>query len=235
MHSGPAVGVDVGGTFTDVVLHTGEGVVTAKVPTTTDQSEGVLAGLAAACEAAGIDPADVASFRHATTVATNAMLERDGARTALVTTEGFRDVLAIGRQDRPELYDQSACRPAPLVPRDRRFELAERATPAGIENRVDDEAVRSLAADLPDDVESVAISFLHAYAHPENERRVAERLREGLDVPVLASHETLPTFREYERTATTVVDAYVTPVLRSYLDSLLERLQEADVVAPRIM
>ncbi|MFC7131821.1 MULTISPECIES: hydantoinase/oxoprolinase family protein [Salinibaculum] len=231
------LGVDVGGTFTDVVLVADGEVTTAKVPTTeSDQSEGVLAGIAAACEAAGVAPECVDQFRHAMTVSTNAMLEGTGARTALVTTEGFQDVLAIGRQDRPALYDLDATRPDPLVPAERRYEVDERATPDGIERRVDEGEVDDVAAAIADsEAESVAVSFLHAYAHPENERRVAERLRERLDAPVVASHETLAAFREYERTATTVADAYVTPVIDAYLGRLERAAAERDLPAVQVM
>jgi len=235
----PILGVDVGGTFTDVVLVADGAVTTAKVPTTGDQSEGVLAGIETACERAGVDPGDIDRFRHGTTVATNAMLEREGARTALVTTEGFADVLAIGRQDRPALYDLDASAPDPLVPRERRYELAERATTDGIERAPDDATLRALAerlrAEQGGTVESIAVSLLHAYAHPETERRVAETLRATLDVPVVASHETLPEFREYERTATTVVDAYVTPVMRRYLDALSDRVGTRGVADPTVV
>jgi N-methylhydantoinase A len=232
----PMLGVDVGGTFTDVVLVADGAVTTVKLPTTGDQSEGVLAAIETACERADIDPADVGRFRHGTTVATNAMLESGGARTALVTTEGFGDVLAIGRQTRPALYDLNASKPDPLVPRERRYELDERATTEGIEHEPDEADLAALVERLrADAVESVAVSLLHAYAHPETERRVAERLRDALDVPVVASHETLPEFREYERTATTAVDAYVTPVIRRYLDALLDRTAERGVVDPAIV
>ena len=229
---GIRLGVDVGGTFTDVVL-LADGVTTAKVPTTADQSEGVLAGVEAACEAAGVDPPDVEGFRHGMTVATNALLEGEGAETALVTTEGFRDVLAIGRQDRPALYDIDAGKPDPLVPRQRRYEVDERATVEGVERAVDEDEVRDLAAGIAAD--SVAVSLLHAYAHPDNERRVAATLREELDATVVASHETLAAFREYERTATTVADAYVTPVIADYLGRLETRARDRGLPAPRVM
>jgi N-methylhydantoinase A len=227
------VGVDVGGTFTDVVLVGPDGLTTAKVPSTTPQQEGVLRGVEAACAAAGTEPGDVDRFRHAMTVATNALLETDGAETALVTTAGFGDVLAIGRQARPDLYDQSVARPAPLVPDARRYELDERTTPEGIERPVDPEAVRDIADDI--DADAVAVSLLHAYARPENERRVAELLREELDVPVSAGHEVLGAFREYERTATTVADAFVTPVLATYLGRLETEARELGLPAPRVM
>jgi len=230
--NGIRLGVDVGGTFTDVVL-VADGLATAKVPTTADQSEGVLAGVEAACEAAGVDPADVEGFRHGMTVATNALLEGEGAETALVTTEGFRDVLAIGRQDRPALYDIDAGKPDPLVPRERRYELDERATADGVERAVDEGEVRELADEVGAD--SVAVSLLHSYAHPDNERRTAAVLREELDANVVASHETLAAFREYERTATTAADAYVTPVIADYLGRLEERADERGLPAPRVM
>jgi N-methylhydantoinase A len=234
---GVRVGADVGGTFTDVVLLTPDGrLVTAKVPTTDDQSEGVLDGIRKACAKADLDPDAIDAFSHAMTVSTNALLEDDGARTALVTTEGFRDVVEIGRQDRPALYDLDAEKPDPLVPRRRRFEVAERAAPEGIEREVDEAAVRELAEEIRSaDAESVAVSLLHAYAHPDNEQRVAELLREELDAPVSVSHEVLAAFREYERTATTVVDAYVTPKIDAYLARLVERSEAAGVPAPLAM
>ena len=235
--TGPTkLGVDVGGTFTDVALALDGELVTAKVPSTDDQSEGVIAGIEKACETAGIDPNQIDEFSHAMTVSVNALLEEEGATTALVTTEGFRDVLEIGRQDRPALYDLDAEKPTPLVPRRRRFEVAERATPEGIEQPVDTDAVRSIATELREmDVEAVAIVLLHAYAHPENEQRVAAMLRDELDVPVSASHEVLAEFREYERTSTTVVDAYVRPAIDRYVSRLTDRARDLGVPQPRIM
>ncbi|QPV64129.1 hydantoinase/oxoprolinase family protein [Halosimplex litoreum] len=229
------LGVDVGGTFTDVAVVVDGDLTTAKVPTTDDQSRGVLDGIEAACDAAGVDPDAVVGFRHATTAAVNAVLEGDGAETALVATEGFADTVAIGRQDRPDLYDLSARKPAPLVPAERRFEVTERATTAGIETPVDPEEVREIADSLDGHCESVAVSFLHAYAHPDDERRAAEVLREELSVPVSTSHEVLAEFREYERTATTVADAYVTPVVDDYLARLTERAADLGIPAPRVM
>jgi len=230
------IGVDVGGTFTDVVLLADGELTTTKVPTTTDQSEGVMQGLTRACSAADVEPREIEAFSHAMTVSVNALLEEAGATTALVTTEGFRDVLEIGRQDRPALYDLNAEKPTPLVPRHRRFELDERATTKGIERPVDDSEVNALASELADgEIESVAVCLLHAYGHPENEKRVAERLRDRLAVPVSASHEVLSEFREYERTSTTVVDAYVRPPIQRYLSRLDERAAEFGVPTPRIM
>ena len=230
------LGVDVGGTFTDVALVVGDDLTTAKVPTTTPQHAGVLDGVREACDAAGVAPADVDSFAHATTVSVNALLERDGARTALVTTAGFRDVLEIGRQTRPALYDLDAEKPDPLVPRRRRFEVDERATTKGIERAVDSEAVRDLATRIAEsDAESVAVSLLHAYAHPENEAAVAELLREELDVPVSASHDVLAEFREFERTATTAADAYLTPELDDYLGRIVAGAEDLGLPEPRVM
>jgi N-methylhydantoinase A len=232
---GPRVGVDVGGTFTDVALAVAGDLVTAKVPTTDDQSEGVLRGVEKACEAADVPPAAIDGFGHAMTVSTNALLEETGATTALVTTAGFRDVPEIRRQDRPELYDLDAELPAPLVPRRRRFEVDERATVDGVERTVDDDAVRALADRLPAAVESVAVCLLHAYAHPENECRIAELLRDRLDARVSVSHEVLGAFREYERTSTTVVDAYVAPSIDDYLGRLVERAADRELPAPLVM
>ena len=229
------LGVDVGGTFTDVVLVTAGEVWTAKVPTTADQSEGVIEGIRAACKEAGIEPESVDSFRHAMTVGTNALLEGEGARTALVTTAGFADVLAIGRQNRPSLYDLTERKPEPLVPATRRYEVSERANESGIETELDESEIRQFAKDLDDGVDSVAVSFLHAYAQPGNERKAAEVLREETDAHVVASHEILPEFREYERTATTVADAYVTPVISEYLGRLVERAESRGVAKPKVM
>ncbi len=232
----PRLGADVGGTFTDVVLATGDDLVTAKVPSTADQSVGVMNGVRTACDEAGVDPTTIGEFTHAMTVSVNALLEETGAKTALVTTEGFRDVLEIGRQDRPALYDLDAGRPEPLVPRRRRFELPERATPDSVEEPVDEAAVREVAARIRDvDAESVAVCLIHAYADAENERRVAEVLDEELDVPVSASHEVLAEFREYERASTTVVDAYVTPAIDSYLGRLTSEAVDAGLPEPLVM
>ncbi|GAB7010162.1 hydantoinase/oxoprolinase family protein [Halorubrum trueperi] len=230
------LGVDVGGTFTDVALVVGDDLTTAKVPTTTPQHAGVLDGIREACAAAGIDPADVDAFAHATTASVNALLERDGARTALVTTAGFRDVLEIGRQTRPSLYDLDAETADPLVPRRRRFEVDERATTEGIERVVDPEAIRELADEIAESgAESVAVSLLHAYAHPDNEAAAAEVLREELDVPVSTSHDVLPEFREFERTATTAADAYLAPELDAYLRRVIADAADIGLPEPRVM
>ncbi len=230
------IGVDVGGTFTDVALSIDDRLVTAKVPSTDPQHVGVLEGIDKACDRADIDPGEIDGFAHAMTVSVNALLERGGATTALVTTAGFRDVLEIGRQDRPDLYDLEAAKPEPLVPRDRRLEVDERTTTEGVERSVDEREVRDLAATLRErDVEAVAVCLLHAYADPENERVVAETLREELAVPVSASHEVLAEFREFERTSTTAVDAYVRPAIDRYVGRLVDEADAAGIPAPRIM
>ena len=238
-HSTPThVGVDVGGTFTDVALYVGGDLVTAKVPSTDDQSVGVMAGIEKACGTAGIDidSGSIDAFSHAMTVSVNALLERDGAETALITTEGFRDVLEIGRQDRPDLYDLDAEKPEPLVPRRRRYEVNERATTEGIATAVDEREVRELAREIETEgAQSVAVCLLHAYANDGNERAVADTLREELSVPVSVSSEVLAEFREFERTSTTVVDAYVTPAIDRYIGRLADRAAEAGVPTPRIM
>ncbi len=230
----PHVSVDVGGTFTDVVLLTEKGLTTAKVPSTTDQSEGVLAGIRKACDIADIKPSDIRTFTHAMTVSVNALLERDGAETALVTTDGFRDVLEIGRQTRDDLYDLSTERTEPLVPRSLRFEIDERTTSDGVETAVNSADIDMLVDKL-EGTESVAISLLHSYSDAENEAVVADQLREQLSVPVSASHEVLPAFREYERTSTTVVDAYVRPAIDSYLGRLTKRARNAGLPEPQVM
>jgi len=230
------LGVDVGGTFTNAVLATGGRLVTAKAPTTPeDQSEGVMAAIRAALERADADAADVEAFAHGMTVATNALLEGRGARTVLVATAGFTDVVELGRQARADLYRLCAARPAPLVPVQRRVAAHERCGPGGVLRALGDpgELVREVAALEP---EAVAVVLLHAYAHPAHERAIGEALASELpDVHVSLSHDVVGTFREYERAATTEVDAALSPLLARYLGRLLERCTEAGLPQPRIM
>lgn len=232
------VGVDVGGTFTDAVLISAGRLITAKVPTTpADQSEGVVAAVLATLERAGLAPAEVTRFGHGMTVGTNALLEGKGARTSLVATEGFGDVLELRRQDRAHLYRLDAHHPAPLVPHDRTHEVAERCGPDGVVTPLDPVSVeRAVAAVRADGAEAVAVGLLFSFAHPEHEAAVAEALRAALPgVHVSASSEVLPEIREYERISTTAVDAYLTPVLRTYLERLGERAAAAGLPAPSIM
>ena len=229
------LGVDVGGTFTDAVL-VDEGLVhTAKAPTTPrDQSDGVMAAVGAVLSAAGAAPADVTAFAHGMTVATNALLEGAVARTALVATEGFTDVVELGRQARRELYRLCAAHPAPLAPPERRFGARERTTPDGVQTALSglDDLVAAVAAAEP---EAVAVCLLHAYRHPEHERAIGAALRERLGVHVSLSHEVVGTFREYERAATTEVDAALSPLLGRYLRALRDAAAEAGLPEPAIM
>jgi len=226
------IGVDVGGTFTDLVALVDGQVLTAKVPSTpVDQSEGVRAALEAA------QVREVEAFAHGMTVATNALLERAGARTALVTTEGFRDVIEIARQDRPSLYDLTARRPPPLVPRELRFTVRERMGPDGVVAELEPASVEEAVAALREaEVEAVAVCLLFAFLHPEHERAVGAAVREALpDVHVSLSSEVLPEMREYERFATTAADAYLAPRLAAYLERLGGRAREAGTPPPLVM
>jgi N-methylhydantoinase A len=232
------LGVDVGGTFTDAVLLDGSAIHTAKVPTTPrEESAGVMRAVAAVLERAGAEADAVEVFAHGMTVGTNALLEERGARTALVATRGFGDLLEIGRQDRPDLYRLCAPKPAPLVERELRFEAAERVGPDGVvEALAEDEPERLAAAIEASGAEAVAVCLLFSYLDPAHERRIAARLRERLpDVHVSASHEVLPRFREYERCSTTVVDAYLSPLLGRYLGRLGEAASEVGLPQPQVM
>src|SRR5215204_1179544 len=229
------LGVDVGGTFTDLVALSEEGtLVTAKVPSTPrDQSEGVMNAI----ESSEVEPDTGAALAHGMTVATNALLERRGARTALVTTSGFKDVLEIARQDRPSLYDLAQDRPQPLVPRGLRFTVEERMGPDGELVPLDEYSLaEAVSAVREAEVEAVAVCLLFAFAHPEHERRVGEALREALpEVYVSLGSEVLPEFREYERFSTTTADAYLAPRLAAYLERLAEKVEEAGGPRPLIM
>jgi N-methylhydantoinase A len=232
------LGVDVGGTFTDAALLDGERLHTAKVPSTpSDQSEGVMRAVEAVLERAGAKPSDIAGFTHGMTVGTNALLTRGGARTALVATRGFSDLLEIARQDRPSLYHPCAGRPVPLAEPDLRFEAAERVGPDGIvEELGEEELERIVEAVRGSDAESVAVCLLFSFLDPEHELRIAEALRIALPgVHVSASHDVLPTFREYERCSTTVIDAYLSPLLGRYLTRLAEACDAARIPEPDIM
>ncbi|HEV2775884.1 MAG TPA: hydantoinase/oxoprolinase family protein [Solirubrobacteraceae bacterium] len=232
------LGVDVGGTFTDAVLATGGRLVTAKAPTTPeDQSEGVMAAVGAALDRAGASAGDVAAFAHGMTVATNALLEGHGARTVLVATEGFTDVVELGRQARADLYRLCAARPAPLVPPERRVAAPERCGPDGVLRALDDAGAATLAEAVAAlEPEAVAVVLLHSYAHPAHELAIGEALRDALPgVHVSLSHDVVGTFREYERAATTEIDAALSPLLARYLRRLLERAAEAGLAEPQIM
>jgi N-methylhydantoinase A len=232
------LGVDVGGTFTDAVLLDDGAVFTAKVPTTPgEESDGVMAAIDAVLAAAGAAAGDVEEFSHGMTVGTNALLEERGARTALIATKGFADLLEIARQDRPSLYHLCAPKPKPLIDPELKFEAAERTGPDRIvEPLADGEAERLAAALEESGAESLAICLLFSYLDPTHERRLAAHLRERLpDLHVSASHEVLPRFREYERASTTAIDAYLSPLLARYLGRLEEATAAAGIPAPQVM
>ncbi len=219
------LGIDVGGTFTDAVLLDDDGLRTAKVPTAAEQEESVVA----AAQAVGAK--SVERFSHGTTIATNALLERKGARTAFVATEGFEHLLHLRRQTRAHLYRLCDELPAPLVPLERCHGVRERIGPDGVLVQLD-------VGSLPDleGAEAVAVCLLFSFRDASHEQAVAEALRERLpDVHVVASHEVAPEFREYERASTTAADAYLGPVCARYFRSLADRCLEAGLPEPLVM
>ncbi|NIM06849.1 MAG: hydantoinase/oxoprolinase family protein [Armatimonadetes bacterium] len=234
------IGIDIGGTFTDLVaanLETGETCLYKSPTTPANLAQGVAAGLAALGEKV---PLRAISFlAHGTTAGTNALIEEKGARTGLITTDGFRDLLEIARQQRPSLYDLRARKPRPLIPRRLRREVVERMQFDGsILKPLDVESVkRELALLAEEGIESLAICLLHSYANSSHERAVRDMARESLpDVYVTASCDLLPRFREYERLSTTVINTYLGPLMNGYLNHLSERIMEAGIsAAPHIM
>jgi N-methylhydantoinase A len=236
--AGMLLGVDVGGTFTDAVLFDGETVHTAKLPTTPeDQSVAVIGAVEEVLRRAGAAAGEVESFAHGMTVGTNALLEERGARTALVATRGFADLLEIGRQDRPELYRLCAPKPVPLVEPELRFEAAERIGPGGVLEPLGAGEPERLAGEIRAcGAESVAICLLFSYLDPAHEEAIAAFLRRELPgIHVSASHEVLPRFREYERCSTTTIDAYLSPLLGHYLGRLDEAAAAAGLPHPFVM
>jgi N-methylhydantoinase A len=232
------LGVDVGGTFTDAALLDDESLHTAKVPSTPeDQSRGVIAAVEEVLRRADAASADVEGFTHGMTVGTNALLEERGARTALVATRGFADLLDIGRQARPSLYHPCRGRPRSLVDPEDRFEADERTGASGVIEELADEEIERLIGELRgSEIESIAVCLLFAFRDPSHEWRIASGLREALpDVHVSASHEVLPAFREYERFSTTVIDAYLSPLLGRYLTSLVSACDERGLPEPEVM
>jgi N-methylhydantoinase A len=230
------LGVDVGGTFTDAALLTGERLVTGKSPSTpADQSEGVMNAVDEALSAADARAGEVERFVHGMTVGTNALLEGRVARTALLATEGFTDLEELGRQARPELYRLCAAWPEPLVPASLRVAVPERTGPDRVVRRLDEDSLRAALEGL--ECEAAAVCLLWGFRHPEHERRVATLVAEGLgdDVHVSTSHETAGVFREYERCVTTIVDAAVSPLMRGYLSRLTERASAAGLPEPEVM
>ena len=235
------IGIDIGGTFTDVAMvEEGTGRIgIAKVLTTPhDFGEGVIAGITQGLRENAIDPADVALLSHATTVVTNALLEKKGARTGFVATRGFRDLLELRRSSRPDLYDLFQDGPAVLVPRRHRFEITERIDAQGqvVTPLAEDELPALIEAIRNAGLETVAVSFLFSFLNDAHERRVGEALRAALpDVGVFLSCEVLPEIREFERASTTAVCAYVGPLLAGYLERLSEATSALGLPALHVM
>ncbi|MGB3554536.1 MAG: hydantoinase/oxoprolinase family protein, partial [Jannaschia sp.] len=239
------VGVDSGGTFTDVCAFdeaTGR-IAVWKVPSTPDDpsrgiAEGVEQGMREATGAARDPAAAIAYLGHGTTVATNALITHRGARVGLITTDGFRDLLEIGRQKRPDLYDLFADKPRTLVPRALRFEVPERLLRDGtVERALDEAAVRRAACALREaGVEAVAICFLYAFVDPVHERAAARIVAEEMpDAFICASHAIAPEFREFERLSTATVNAYLGPIMHRYISRLTPRLEALGLaVAPHL-
>ncbi|ORE98961.1 hydantoinase/oxoprolinase family protein [Aurantimonas sp. 22II-16-19i] len=232
--------IDIGGTFTDVALDTGAGAIGATKVLTTHKApeEGVIDGVMRLLAAHGLMPADVGLVLHGTTLATNAIIERKGAKTALVATEGFRDVLEIGYEDRYDQYDLGIEKPRTLVPRALRFTVPERVAYDGeVLKPLDEAAVEVLVpAIAAAGVEALAIAFIHAYARGDHEARARDILARSLpDISISISSEVSPEAREYERTVTTAVNAYVQPLMAGYLGRLEQRLQAEGFTAPVLL
>jgi len=231
------IGVDVGGTFTDLVLVTEDGSVARQkvLSTSGNYAEAIFAGIREVLQEAGVARDNVKELIHGTTVATNAIIERRGARTGLVTTEGFRDLLEIGRLRLMRLYDMDQERPAPLVRRRWRFEVAERLDHRGqvihpLDRASLERAITGIAAE---NIESIAVCLIHSYANPAHEHAVAAAIRQQLPrVHLTLSSDVLPEIREFERTSTTVANAYVMPVLERYLATLETGLSAFGITAP---
>ena len=241
MASSPAIrlGVDIGGTFTDVALEVGDRRYTAKGLTTARAPEaGVLAIVRAIIGEAGIKPGDVQLIIHGTTLATNALIERKGAKTALLTTEGFRDILEIRHENRFEQYDVNIDLPPPLVPRRLRLPVRERIDAQGNVLVPLDEASVTRALDLiaAQNIEAVAVGFLHSFTNPEHELRVGEAVARRLpNVAVSLSSDVSPEMREYERFSTACANAYLQPLIGSYLGKLARELEQSGFRCPMLL
>ena len=237
MNKNIKLAADIGGTFTDIVLEAGDKRWSGKVLTTTQAPElGVIEGIGLVLAQSGIKPADIGVFIHGTTLATNALIERKGAKTAFITTKGFRDILEQGYEKRFDHYDLMIDRSVPLVPRTLRFTVEERLSADGdILVPLDESTLQSLAQELRDEnVKAVAIGFLHAYAHDAHELQVREILSAALpkDVTICISSEVAPEIREFERFSTVVANAYVRPLMAGYLHRLRDRLKDMSMDCP---
>src|SRR6185295_13288733 len=228
-HPDVRMAVDIGGTFTDIVLDRGAERLTRKVLTTAQRpEEGVLGGARLVLADAGLHFSDIDVFVHGTTLATNAIIERRGARTALIATDGFRDVLDIANESRYDQYDLTIEKPQPLVPRSLRFTVPERVDINGrVRLALDEAAVAAQVARLKDNgIEAVAICFMHSYVNPAHEQRTAEILKKAMpSLSITLSSEVCPEIREYERTSTAVANAYVQPLMDGYLARMDEALR----------
>jgi N-methylhydantoinase A len=238
-NSSTRLAVDIGGTFTDVALAIGDKNVTSKVLTTASApEEGVMTGIARVIEAAGLNAGDVGVVIHGTTLATNAIIERKGAHTALVVTEGFRDSVEMAYENRFEQYDIEVQKPKPLVPRYLRLPVTERVDALGkVLVPLDLGSVDAMIAKLEEHaVESVAIGLLHCYANSSHEEQVAERIARALpELLVTLSSEVCPEIREYERLSTACANAYVQPIMARYVRSLDARLKDAGFSCPLLL
>ena len=228
--------VDIGGTFTDLALeHDGRRVTIKVLTTQVAPEQGVIAGAREILRSSGVAAGDIGIVIHGTTLATNAVIERKGARTALLTTQGFRDVIAMGNESRYDQYDLNIVLPEPLVPRHLRLPVPERLDNEGnVLLPLDVGAVRALVPVLRRErVESIAVGLLHAFVNPAHERRVRDVLAEELpDIPVSLSSEVSPEMREWERFSTTVANAYVQPAMARYLRGLADGLREIGISGP---
>ena len=239
--NGVLIGFDIGGTFTDLVLLRSDGIVTGAVKlltTTQDIAAGAIDGIHQLLHEQGVEARDVVALIHATTQTSNTLVERSGPKVALVTTEGFRDILEFGREARYELYDLTARQVPPLVPRHLRFEIRERLTADGLAiTAVDEEQVKDLCAALAEhDVQAVAVCLLHSYRNGDHEEQVGYLLREGgFDGQVVLSSDTCSEIREFERASTTVANAYLSPRVSGYINRLDELLKESAISAPWYM
>ncbi|MBI3966125.1 MAG: hydantoinase/oxoprolinase family protein, partial [Chloroflexi bacterium] len=238
--AGYRVGVDIGGTFTDVVFLGRDGEIrTKKVSSTPDNyARAIGEGIRAVFAEVGLGGAQIDEIIHGTTVASNAILEHRGAKTGLLTTEGFRDVLEIGRLRRPRLYDIDWEKPMPLVPRYLRREVVEGIDHRGTITRpIDLEgAARELRRLRDEGIESLAICLLNSYVNPQHEQELKALVRElAPELALSVSSEVLPEIKEFERTSTTVINAYVMPVVERYLHALHEELAATGVAAPLLM
>lgn len=233
------IAADVGGTFTDVVLDSGEEYFTSKIATTIEAPEqGILEGVQLVLQQAGIEPSQVTGFIHGTTLATNALIERKGARTALITTEGFRDSIEIAYESRYDQYDLALQKPAPLVPRYLRYTVLERVDVHGqVLRPLDAGSLDQIVTELNrHQIEAVAIGLLHSYANPDHEQMLADMLRaNGIEAEISISSEVCPEVREYERFMTTVCNAYVQPLMAGYLRALQSSLVKQGIICPLLL